>query len=77
MKLLADYTSIEAWERKNPTKKKILTLKAEGYLNREIAEMLHIEDASVKNILSTAFRQLEVRNTAEAVAKCIRLGIIE
>lgn len=56
--------------------KTILRFLAAGYSNREIAELLHITDGTVKNHISSLLSKLGVRDRTRAVLKAIDAGII-
>ena len=50
----------------------VLTLLAEGLRNREIADRLHISDATVKTHVRHVLEKLRFRNRAEAAAFAAR-----
>ena len=54
----------------------MLKLVAEGATNKEIAEMEHWSEATVRRTLSDIFRKLGVHSRAAAVAKAIQTGLI-
>jgi DNA-binding NarL/FixJ family response regulator len=56
--------------------KTILRLLAGGYSNREISELLHITDGTVKNHISSVLAKLGVRDRTRAVLKAIDHGMI-
>ena len=55
----------------------ILRLSANGYTGAEIAEELHISEATVNNSKSDIYKALVVRNEVEAVRVALYLHIIE
>ena len=56
--------------------KTILRLLAGGYSNREIGDLLHISDGTVKNHISNLLSKLGVRDRTRAVLRGIDLGVI-
>ncbi len=50
----------------------VLSLIAEGRTNREIAQVLHLSEGTVRNYVSAIFSKLNVSNRAEAAAYAIR-----
>jgi DNA-binding NarL/FixJ family response regulator len=62
--------------------KEILGLVVLGLTNRQIADRLYVAESTVKTHLSSAFRKLDVRSRAEAVARlldpeaCQGLGVL-
>jgi len=59
-----------------PRELDILTLLAEGLVNKQIAERLRISEHTVKTHLAAIYERLEVSNRAEAVATGLRRGLI-
>lgn len=57
--------------------KQVLELASYGNTNNEIAKRLFISEDTVKTHFQRAFRLLEVRDRAAAVAKALRKGLIE
>lgn len=55
----------------------ILTLVAQGMLNKEIAAILHISEQTVKNHLSSVFRKLDVSDRTQAAVFAIRNHMVE
>ena len=49
--------------------KQIMALIVEGMTNQEIARRLFLAESTVKTHVSSAFRKLDVRSRAEAVAR--------
>jgi PAS domain S-box-containing protein len=60
-----------------PRELEILQLAAQGHSGRRIAEMLVLSPATVKTHFEHAYEKLEVSDRASAVAKALRLGLIE
>ena len=54
----------------------IVRLMAAGYSNREIGEMLHVAEGTVKNHVSNVLSKMGVRDRTRAVLKAIELGYI-
>lgn len=50
----------------------LLKLLAEGYLNKEIADQLHLSLSTVKNHLQNIYIKLHVQNRSEAIIKYIK-----
>jgi DNA-binding NarL/FixJ family response regulator len=62
------YQGLREFERQ------LLTLLAQGYSNKEIAERLHFAEQTVKNYLSTIYEKLNVKNRAQAARKLLESG---
>jgi len=58
--------------RLSPQEERILDLVGEGLTNREIAELIHLSDKTVKNYVSSILQKLEVARRAEAAAYVAR-----
>jgi DNA-binding NarL/FixJ family response regulator len=54
----------------------VLRLLAEGYSNREIAEVLHLAEGTVKNHISMILQKLAARDRTNAVLRALRAGIL-
>lgn len=54
----------------------VLRLVAGGYNNREIAEMLHLAEGTVKNHVSNLLVKLGVRDRTQAVLRALQHGLI-
>lgn len=54
--------------------KEVLKLVAEGFANREIADMLSISTRTVENHRASIIRKLNARNTADLTKYAIRMG---
>ena len=59
-------------EREN----EVLRLIAFGMSNREIGELLHVSEGTVKNHTSNILSKLGVRDRTRAVLKAVDLGIL-
>ena len=59
-----------------PREQEILTLLAEGLVNKEIAVRLGISEHTVKTHLAAIYEKLEAANRAEAVATGLRRGLV-
>ncbi len=55
----------------------ILSLVADGFSNREIAEKLMVSDNTIKYHMKKVLRKMGVHNRTEAVSSAIRSGIID
>jgi len=54
----------------------ILQMRAEGYLNKEIAYNLQISESTVKEHISNVLRKLNKKNVTQAVVYLVRQKII-
>jgi DNA-binding CsgD family transcriptional regulator len=54
----------------------VFALVAEGFSNKEVAEILHIKHQSVKNHMHSFTKKLGVKNTVQAVVVAIHLNLI-
>jgi DNA-binding NarL/FixJ family response regulator len=54
----------------------VLRLLAEGASNSQIAAQLFVSEKTVGHHVAAVLRKLEVRNSAQAAAAAIRLGIL-
>ena len=59
-----------------PRENDVLCWAARGKTRQEIAEILMISESAVKRYLEGAFKKLNVNNTALAVVKALRMGLI-
>ena len=79
-KLLEEFRRLAEGQRKefdlNEQEIEILRLVAQGASNKEIAEVLHFSEQTIKNKLTIVFQKLHVNNRAEAAASAIREGLI-
>ncbi|WP_114856414.1 response regulator transcription factor [Brachybacterium sp. YJGR34] len=55
----------------------VLRLVAEGCTNREIAEVLHLAEGTVKNHLSVILQKMGARDRTNAVLRALREGVLE
>jgi len=55
----------------------VLALAIEGYTNKEIAEILHIEHQSVKNHMYKLMQKLGVKNGMQAVVIALSMNLIK
>lgn len=58
--------------RLSPQEERILDMVAEGRTNREIAEVIHLSDKTVKNYVSSILSKLEVQRRSEAASYVAR-----
>lgn len=54
----------------------VLRLVASGYANREIAQMLHLAEGTVKNHVSSVLLKLGVRDRTRALLRALHLGLL-
>lgn len=54
----------------------VLRLVAEGYSNRQISEVVHLAEGTVKNHLSTILMKLGARDRTNAVLRALREGLL-
>lgn len=54
----------------------VLRLVAEGYSNREIAQVLHLAEGTVKNHVSTILVKLNARDRTNAVLRALHEGVL-
>lgn len=59
-----------------PRQLEILTLVADGYERKEIAEILVISEATVRTTLEHTFRRLSVKNSIQAINAARRYGFL-
>jgi two-component system response regulator DesR len=55
----------------------ILQLAAEGLQNKQIARALGISESTVKNYLRDAYTQLDAGGRTDAIARALRLGLLD
>lgn len=60
-----------------PREREILGLIAEGQPTSQIAAQLHVSPGTAKKHLSNVYGKLDVGNSAAAVARAMRLGLLE
>ena len=61
----------------SPRERDILRLVAEGQSNFEVGEKLHISPDTVRTYMRRAMRKLEAETRTQAVARAIRLSLID
>ena len=61
----------------SPRERDVLGLAAAGMENKQMARELGIAEATVKTYLASAYERLGATGRAEAVARAIRLGLID
>ncbi len=83
-KLVADYLHrtqtgevVDVSERLTPREHEVLSLIAQGYSNREIAEQLILSLSTVQTHNSHILEKLGLRNRAELIKYAIRHGVID
>lgn len=54
----------------------ILQMRADGYLNKEIAYKLLISESTVKEHISNALKKLNKKNVTQAVVYLVRQNVI-
>ena len=54
----------------------VLRLIAGGYSNREVAELLHLAEGTVKNHVSNVLLKLDARDRTQAVLRALRSGVL-
>lgn len=62
--------------RLSPRQLEVLALRANGYLNKEIAYELGICEETVKEHVSIALQKLQLKTVAHAVAYLVRNNVI-
>ncbi|MCH9691697.1 MAG: LuxR C-terminal-related transcriptional regulator [Gammaproteobacteria bacterium] len=60
-----------------PRQAEALACRARGLSNRETAQAMRCSVANVANLLTECFFKLHARNSTEAVAKAVKLGMIQ
>lgn len=61
----------------SPREREVLVLIAEGLSAPDVAGQLHLSPATVKTHLQSLYEKLEVSDRAAAVARAMRLGLLE
>ena len=79
--LLEAYVSEEEptdpYERLTPREREILIFIAQGYTNRQIAEILHISPKTVDVHRTRLMQKLDLHNVAEITRYAIRRGLVD
>ncbi|MDX9786291.1 MAG: response regulator transcription factor [Desulfobacterales bacterium] len=70
-------TPASPWETVTQREKEILKLLAEGYSNKEIAEMLHISVKTVDKHRSNLMSKLDLHNVPNLTTLAIEKGLVE
>lgn len=60
-----------------PRELDVLRLVSTGHGNKEVARELHLSAGTVKSYLDDVYRKLEVSDRAHAVAKALRMGLLD
>ena len=61
----------------SPREREVLVLIAEGLSAPDVAKRLHVSPATVKTHLQSLYEKLQVSDRAAAVARAMRLGLLE
>jgi DNA-binding CsgD family transcriptional regulator len=72
---LADVHQYSSQVSLSPRQLEVMELRANGYINKQIAWKLSISEATVKEHVSNALRKLKSRTTEQAIAELFRRGI--
>ncbi len=72
-----EYEGPNAPDSLTPREIEVLALAADGLAGPELAHQLALSPATVNAHFKNIYRKLDVRNRAAAVAKAMRLGVIE
>lgn len=65
------------WENVTRREREVLKLLGEGYLNREIADLLHISRKTVEKHRTNIMSKLDLHNAAALAAFAIHQGLVE
>jgi PAS domain S-box-containing protein len=66
--------AIEVMKRLSPQQKRVLTQVTKGYMNKQIAHILHISESTVKKHRATALAKMRLSTTAEAIRVTVEAG---
>jgi DNA-binding NarL/FixJ family response regulator len=66
----------DRFESLSEREREVFQLVAEGYSNKEVAEMLHISPATVETHRAHVMEKLDLHSTAELVLCAVRRGIV-
>jgi DNA-binding NarL/FixJ family response regulator len=69
-------TPVTAYDSLTAREKEILKLIAEGYKNREIAELLHISLKTVEKHRANLMKKLDLHNTAALTSLALEKGLV-
>ena len=75
--LIADPPPTDVVRALTPREREVLGLVADGHSNTMIATELVVRPATVKSHLANIYEKLDARDRAGAVAKAMRLGLID
>jgi DNA-binding NarL/FixJ family response regulator len=73
---LANKGVVDRFESLSEREREIFQLVAEGYSNKEIADMLSVSPATVETHRAHILQKLDVHSTAELVLYAVRRGVI-
>ena len=73
---LASKGIADRYDALSEREREIFQLVAEGYSNKEVAELLHVSPATVETHRAHILEKLDVHNTAELVLFAVRRGVI-
>jgi DNA-binding NarL/FixJ family response regulator len=66
----------DRFESLSEREREVFQLVAEGYSNKEVAELLHISPATVETHRAHVMEKLDLHSTAELVLCAVRRGIV-
>lgn len=67
----------EIWTDLSDREKEIIRLIAQGYNNREIAQLLHIAEKTVKNYITNILSQLNLRDRTQLAIAVLQKGSLD
>jgi two-component system response regulator NreC len=73
---LAEKGIVDRYESLSEREREIFQLIAEGYSNKETADLLSVSPSTVETHRAHIFEKLDVHNTAELVLYAVRRGVI-
>jgi len=65
------------WDSITPREREVLKLLAEGYMNKQIADLLHISVKTVEKHRANIMNKLDLHNAAALTAFAIEKGLVE
>ncbi len=71
------YKTITVWETITQREKEILKLLAEGYMNKEISDLLNISVKTVEKHRANIMAKLDMHNVSALTAYAIKKGLVE